>query len=284
MEWDGARALITGGDGFIGLHLSAKLEKAGASVTIASKNKHGGKNFVNIDVTKADSLKFEGYDYVFHLAGIADPRICDEKPEEAFLVNSYGTLNVLEACRRDGIGRVLFSSSAHVYGIPRYNPIDEGHPLRPVSTYGRSKVAAEHVCKAYGATVLRFFNIYGPGQMGDYLVPTILQGITRDCIELRNLDSKRDFVYVDDAVEAMLLAADFPNECFNVGSGNGSSPKEIFEMLCKISGRTPELKSLNKPDIVPNLVADISKAEKLLGWEPKVGLEEGLRKSNEVLE
>jgi len=281
MEWSGKRILVTGGDGFIGSHLAAKLEKSGAEVTVASKSKEGKGSFLSIDITKP--LSFEKYEVVFHLAGIADPRACEESPEQAFLVNSYGSLNVMEACRRSGVKRTLLSSSAHVYGIPQRTPIDEGHPLKPVSAYGRSKVAAEHICRSYGATILRFFNVYGAGQKGDYLIPTIMSNLGRESITLRNLDSKRDFVYIDDIVDAMLLAADFPNECFNIGSGRGHTPKDMIGLLSKISGKTPEVKSLNKRDAVPSLVADVSKARRLLGWEPRVGLEEGLRKAYEGL-
>jgi nucleoside-diphosphate-sugar epimerase len=277
MEWSGKRILVTGGDGFVGSHLVRKLEMLGAEVTVASKNKAGRGRFISIDVT-SPPLDFGKYHAVFHLAGIADPRACEEKPEQAFLVNSYGSLNVMEACRRGGVERMLLSSSAHVYGIPQYTPIDEKHPVKPVSAYGRSKVAAEQICKAYGATILRFFNIYGEEQRGDYLIPTIISNLEEESITLRNLDSRRDFVYVDDVVDAMLLAVDHPNECFNIGSGSGCSPQEIAELLFKISGKKPRLASLNRPDSVPVLVADIGKARKELGWEPKVKLEEGLKR------
>jgi UDP-glucose 4-epimerase len=249
-------------------------------VTVASKSRTGSGNFISVDVTDP-ALNFEKYEVVFHLAGIADPRSCEENPEEAFLVNSYGSLNVMEACRRSGVERILLSSSAHVYGIPQHVPVDERHALSPVSVYGRSKVAAEHICRSYGATVLRFFNIYGGGQRGDYLIPTIISKLGDESITLRNLDSKRDFVYISDVVDAMLLAADHPDECFNVGSGIGQSPKEVAEMLFKISGKRPRLNSLNKPDRIPSLVADISKARNILGWKPKVSLEEGLRMAYE---
>jgi UDP-glucose 4-epimerase len=284
MDWSGKKVLVTGGDGFIGSRLSARLKELGAEVAVASKNRKGGKNFLRVDVTKSASLNFDDYDCVFHLAGIADPKVCEKNPEQAFLVNSYGSLNVMEACKKSGVERILLSSSAHAYGIPQYTPIDEVHPLRPVSVYGRSKVAAEHICSAYGATILRFFNIYGPGQRGEYLVPTILSHLGSGSLTLRNLKSRRDFVYVDDVVEAMLLAVDSPGECFNVGSGESYTPKEMAELLFRISGKHPKLISLNKPDRIPNLVADISKAKKLLGWKPRVGLEEGLRRTYEGFE
>ena len=284
MEWSGKNILVTGGDGFIGSRLASRLRELGADVTIASKNRRNWSNFINIDVTKPDSLDFDGYEVVFHLAAIADPKACEENPETALFVNSYGSLNVMDACRRSGVGRMLLSSSAHVYGIPQYTPVDERHPLKPLSTYGRSKVAAEHICMAYGATIMRFFNIYGPGQRGNYLIPTILSNLGEKSIKLRNLNSERDFIYVDDAVNAMLLAADFPEECFNIGSGETHTPKEIADLLSGISCKHPELTSMNKPDNMPKLVADIGKAKKLLGWKPKVSLEEGLRKAYEGFE
>lgn len=278
MEWGGRHILITGGYGFVGSHLSARLKKMGAEVTVASNDIREGRNFLMVDVTKPASLNFEGYDTVFHLAGIASPKICEENPEKAFLVNSYGSLNVMEACRKSGVEKVLLSSSAHVYGIPQYTPIDEKHPLRPVSVYGRSKVAAEHICRAYGAAILRFFNVYGKGQTGEYLIPTIISNLSKQSITLRNFDSIRDFVYVDDVVDAMLLAVNHQHECFNVGSGKGYTPREIAELLFKISGEHHELVSLNMQDRVPILFADVGKAKRLLGWEPKVSLADGLGK------
>lgn len=275
MEWSGRSVLVTGGDGFIGSHLVAKLNELGADVTVASKNRTGKGKFLSIDVTRPP-LNFGRYEVVFHLAGIADPRICEKNPEQAFLVNSYGSLNVMEACRRSGVERVLLSSSAHVYGVPEHVPVDERHILKPVSTYGRSKVAAEHICASYGATALRFFNVYGEGQRGDYLIPTVISSLGKESISLRNLDSERDFVYVDDVVDAMLLAVNQPGECFNIGSGRGYAAGEIARLLFKISGKNPKLISLNTPDRIPKLVADIGKAKRLLGWEPRVSLEDGL--------
>jgi len=284
MDWEDTPVLVTGGDGFIGSRLVTRLEKLSADVTVASKSESGRGKFVRIDVTKQDSLDFEGQEVVFHLAGIADPKICEENPEQAFLINSYGTLNVMEECRRSNIERMVLSSSAHVYGAPEGVPVAEDHPLRPTSTYGRSKVAAESICLSYGATVLRFFNVYGPGQRGDYLIPTILSKLEGGSITLRNLDSKRDFIYVNDVVDAMLLAVDSPRECFNIGSGRGSTPKEIAELLSNASGKRPKLVSMNKPDRIKELVADIGKAKRLLGWEPKVNLEDGLRITYEEFE
>lgn len=273
MRWEGAPVLVTGGDGFIGSHLVRKLRAFGAEVTSVGK-----EGRVRIDVTEPSSLNFEGHEVVFHLAGIADPKICEKHPERAFLVNSYGTLNVMEECERSGVGRAVLSSSSHVYGMPEYLPVDERHPLAPVSVYGRSKVAAEHICRAYGGTVLRFFNVYGEGQRGDYLIPTILSKLRRGEMKLRNLDSRRDFVYVGDVVDAMLLAVDFPGECFNIGSGRSYSVREVVEVFFEVSGKHPRVVDLKRSDRVKEVVADIGKARRLLGWEPKVSLEEGLRR------
>ena len=276
MRWEETPVLVTGGDGFIGCRLVSKLKEFGASVAVASKSR-GGDGVICIDVAKPETLNFEGYEVVFHLAGIADPKICEAHPEQAFLVNSYGSLNVAEECERSGVKRMLLSSSSHVYGIPEYIPVDEKHPLAPVSVYGRSKVAAEHAWREYGGAVLRFFNVYGKGQRGDYLIPTILSQLNKGSVKLKNLDSRRDFVHVDDVVDALLVAVDFPGECFNIGSGRSYSVKEIAELLFKISNKKPKLISLNKRDRVRNLVADIGKAKRIMGWEPRVDLGEGLR-------
>jgi UDP-glucose 4-epimerase len=278
MSWKGRTVLVTGGDGFVGSSLVSRLEKEGAVVTTLSKKNGRVDRHYNVDVSKPIPLNyFRDCEVVFHLAGIADPKICERDPYRAFSVNTVGTLNILEACRKSNIEKVVFSSSAHIYGRPLYVPIDEKHPAMPISVYGYSKAAAEHICMSYGTTILRFFNIYGPNQKGNFLIPTIMSQLEKGEITLRNFSSKRDFVYIDDVVDALILAADLGNGLFNIGSGVSHSVKEIALTVCSVAKKQPKLREIGKNSGIQNLVADIKKAKKMLKWRPKTSLESGLK-------
>ena len=280
MSWEERKVLVTGGDGFIGSNLVTRLAKEGAVVTTLSKrNDSLAHEHYNVDISKPiPSNYLKGCEVVFHLAGIADPKICERNPDVAFSVNTIGTLNVLEACRKNNIEKVVFSSSAHVYGRPLYVPIDEGHPLAPSTVYGRSKAAAEHICMNYGATILRFFNVYGPNQKGSFLIPTILSQLGKKEISLMNFSSKRDFIYINDVINALLLSADYGGDYFNIGSGRSYSAREITLIICSIAKKQPKLREIGETSGVRDLVADIRKAKKLLRWRPKTSLESGLKK------
>ncbi|MCI4371530.1 MAG: GDP-mannose 4,6-dehydratase [Thermoplasmata archaeon] len=224
-------------------------------------------------------------DIVIHLAAIADPRACGENPERAWAVNVDGTRNVLEATP-DG-ARFIFLSSAAVYGLPQYLPIDEGHPLIGADPYARTKKAAEGLCAQHASrlhlTVVRNFNTYGPGQGPSFLIPQIVRQAIRDArIEVRSRVPVRDFTYVDDTLEALtrltLLDGSSPS-IINLGTGEGHSVGEIVDMVARDLGALPTT-CLEKPVMgSPRLIADTRRANALLDWRPSVGLEDGIRRT-----
>jgi len=274
-------ALVTGDRGFLGRHLLPELLKRGFEVsTLDSAN---GK-----DITDLDS--FSGLppsEVVFHLAGITFVPKAMENPFDVFRVNLLGTLNVLEYCRKCK-ARLIFPSS-YVYGHPKYLPIDENHPTNPNNPYTQSKFLAEQLCQSYAqdfgcnCVILRLFNVYGPGQREEFLIPTIVKQIhSGDKIVLKDLKPKRDYVHVSDVISAFLAAAEYGKkgfEVFNIGSGESHSVKEIAEKLALLSNKKKRIYSLKQErlDEILDCVADIRKAKTLLKWQPLIVFEEGLK-------
>lgn len=240
------------------------------------------------DVTRwEDCEKIAPVDIVFHLAAVVFVPSSQHSPRETYHTNVTGTLNMLEFARIRR-AKMIFASS-YVYGKPHYLPIDEKHPLQPTNPYARSKVLCELLCRAYNedhavsCIVLRPFNIYGRGQDRRFLIPEILEQLqSKKEVVLKDLAPRRDFLYIDDAIDAYVKAAQFEGsryEIFNVGSGRSYTVREIAERMAGLYGVDAPVRSLEKPreGEIPDTVADISKAEKLLGWRPKVDIDTGLR-------
>jgi nucleoside-diphosphate-sugar epimerase len=280
MELSGKRILVTGSSGFVGARVCKKLEQIGAR-PLAMDLKEGD------DITdRACFARFPEADLCFHLASVAFVPFSWENPGQTYEVNVLGTLNVLEFCRRTGAG-IVFASS-YLYGKPRYLPIDEKHPLQPTNPYAGSKAMGEQLCEAYqrdfgvSCVILRVFNLYGQGQDGRFLIPEIISQIrTKDVITLRDLTPRRDLLHVDDAADAYLRAGEYEGadfEVFNIGYGESYSVREIAEKLVRLSGSHKEITSLNQErrGEISDTVADISKARRLLGWKPRIGIDEGL--------
>jgi len=280
MNSAGKKVLVTGVSGFIGSHLANQLGKLGADVI-------GADISSGIDITDWDRVKgFGDIDFIYHLAAKTYIPSTVEDPRQTYLTNLGGTLNMLELGKKNRITRFIFASS-YVYGPPQYLPIDENHPINPTNPYNRSKALGEELCRAYyedyglKSVILRAFNIYGEGQGDNFLIPTILKQTAGDEIVLKDPEPRRDFLYVKDAVEAYIRAAEYSGsdfEVFNIGSGVSYSVDEIVRKIVAISGRRVRVKYLyqRREQEVMNTVADISKAKEKLGWEPKFNLEEGL--------
>jgi UDP-glucose 4-epimerase len=228
----------------------------------------------------------DGADVVFHLAAqVGVPRsICN--PYDDATTNVLGTLAVLESCRRVGVGRVVYSSSAAVYGSPQYVPIDENHPTHPRSPYGLAKLAAERYAMIYGelydlsVLALRYFNVYGPNQpSGEYaaVIPLFADRVARKLPLVISGDGAqtRDFVHVRDVVRANFLAArSRSREVLNVGSGRATS---IRELALLIGGpEYPVVHEPPRPGDVPHSVASVEAARTQIGYAPSISLEEGL--------
>ena len=283
MGLKGKRVLVTGSSGFVGGRVSRRLAEAGALVT-------------NLDIAEGRDITdpgcFDGLtapEVCFHLASVVFVPFSWEHPGETYKVNVLGTLNALEFCRRAGAGMVFASS--YLYGKPRYLPVDEEHPLLPTNPYARSKVLAEKLCEAYhrdfgvSCIILRVFNLYGEGQDGRFLIPEIISQIRAGgIVKLRDLAPRRDLLHVDDAVEAYLRAGEYDGtdfEVFNIGYGKSYSVREIAEKLVSLAGSGQEITSLNqeRQGEISETVADISKAARLLKWEPRIDIDEGLRRT-----
>jgi len=300
------RVLVTGGAGFIGSHLVDGLMSGGFDVVVLDDlsggrrenlSVHfGGSNFclVEGDVNvKADVEKaLEGVDMVFHLAAIVSVDFSVKNPLMVNEVNVGGTLNVLRQSLKAGVKRFVYASSCAVYGEPVNLPIDEEHPAKPMSPYGVSKLAAEYYCRVfcevYGleTVCLRFFNVYGSRQVvGPYsgVIMKFIDGLKhgKEPIIYGDGEQTRDFVFVGDVVDACLRAMRCRNcvgEMINVGSGVETTVNRLADVLVELFGSRDVKPVFAEPKAgdIRRSYADLSKAERMLGYKPKVFLKEGL--------
>jgi UDP-glucose 4-epimerase len=276
------RAAVTGSSGFVGSHLIAKLAKADIETIEIDLAK--GR-----DITDWKQLEdIEGFDLMIHLAGRSYVPDSYEEPGEFYHTNIVGTLNALELCRKTG-ARMIFISS-YVYGVPEYLPIDEKHPTVAFNPYAQTKLIGEELCQAYNrdfglsSIVIRPFNIYGKGQGGHFLIPTIISQARSGAISLNDLRPRRDYIHIDDVTDLLIKAMDYDKsgfEIFNAGSGESYSVEEIARMVAgELGGNIPiESKGNERKCEVPDTIADISKAKDLLDWEPRIKFEDGLKRT-----
>ncbi len=271
--------LVTGATGFIGRHLCATLRQQGSRV-IEWTRAQG-------DITSAQFPG--GASQVVHLAARTFVPDSWNNPMPFYEVNVLGTANVAEYCRREGAALTLLSS--YVYGRPEYLPIDEQHPVNAFNPYGQTKLMAESVATAYAkfhavpVTIVRPFNVYGPGADSRFLISEILQQATNtNCAEIRVNDSRprRDYLYVADLVSLIIATLNTPAaglRIFNAGSGTSHSVAEIARMANLVTGQHKPLVSSDvvRPGEVPDMYASIALAAQALGWRPHTGLEDGMR-------
>lgn len=276
------RILIIGSSGFIGSALEKKLKDE--NYDLFSFNLNNG------DISKKKSLDaFEdiGIDHVFNLAARTSVPDSWINPYDFYQVNFMGTLNVLEFCRRNNCKLTIASS--YLYGNPQYLPIDEEHPLEAYNPYAQSKLFSELNCLFYqknfsiSISILRIFNAYGPGQPSQFLIPTILDQLYDNKMKeivVNDLEPMRDYVYIDDIIEALALTIKNPPGIYNVASGTSISVKEIIDKLASLSGISKSVKSssLSRKNEIFNLYGNISKINNELGWCPKYDIERGLAK------
>lgn len=312
----GRTVLVTGADGFIGSHLTERLVAEGARVrAFCLYNSQGSWGWLDhateevrsaLDVRLGDirDARFveaacEGVEVVFHLAALIAIPYSYAAPESFVDTNVRGTLNVLEACRRRKVGRMIHTSTSEVYGTPETTPIRETHPLNAQSPYAATKVAADQMALAYQRSfetpvmVLRPFNTYGPRQSTRAVLPTILTQLLdgKTEIQLGRLDTKRDLTFVSDTVEGFVRAATTPGvegRTVQLGTGRAVSIAELFEASCRALGVTARVKEdprRLRPDAseVLLLESDPTLARQVLGWTPAVTLEDGLRQTAEWL-
>jgi UDP-glucose 4-epimerase len=305
-SFGGRRILVTGGAGFVGGVLTQKLVEAGARVTVLDDLFTGmaetiptGAEFVQGSVTDealVDDL-VAANSLVFHLAA-RNIIASTANPRDDFATNIGGTLNVLMAARANKVERVVYTGSASIYGNPRSIPINEDDFLVPLSPYAVSKLGGEHYVQAfyesYGLPTasVRYSNVYGPGQRPDNPYCGVVSKFLTDAHAGRPLsvhgdgEQTRDYTYVDDAVEATLLAAIRPRgegEVFNVGTGIETSVNELGLAIGRALGVDVELRHIDRRDIdnIRRRVVNIEKARRMLRWTPQVTLDTGLSRTAE---
>jgi len=300
------KVLVTGGAGFIGSHLVERLVNEGFEVVVLDDLSTGSLNnvrgyvkeprfqFIRGDVRVRGVVRraLRDVDLVFHLAAIASVDLSIRRPDVVNDVNVTGTLNLLEESRRADVERFVFTSSCAVYGEPIKLPVDEEHSARPLSPYGASKLAAEQYCNVYhrvyglDVVVLRLFNAYGPRQeRSPYggVISRFIERLRRGLAPIIFGDGRqtRDFVYVGDVVEALMLAMkskDCVGMTINIGSGVEVSIRELADKLIKIFGlKARPIFSRPRAGDVKRMCADIKRAKEVLKFEPKTSLEEGLK-------
>jgi len=294
--------LVTGGCGFIGSHLVERLLETGDKVVVIDDLSEGkleniiykpdNFEFYNQSILGDIGDLFKGVDIVFHLAAKTRPQESIKEPELYNDINIDGTLRVLDNCVNHKVKRFIFMSSSSVYGTPEKLPIQEKDPHLNMSPYALTKSIGEQYCKLFErlhgleSTYIRPFNVFGSRQTpgGGYAaaVPSFIDTLNRGETPFITGDGeqRRDFVFVDDVVDLMILASKtrIYGGAFNAGSGTNVSINELYKIICRLMGKDVKPKyvdALFEPRVT---LADMSLAKGLLGWKSKVSLKEGLRR------
>lgn len=309
MNWKDRKVLVTGAGGFIASHLSERLILEGARVRAFvrynSRNDVGMLKFLNPDVfsqleiVRGDLRDAEAVrgavrevDTVFHLGALIAIPYSYVHPREVIETNVMGTVNVLMAAREFKTRRVVNTSTSEVYGTAKYTPIDEAHPLQGQSPYSASKIGADKIAESFyrsfdvPVVTLRPFNTYGPRQSARAVIPTIItQVLTRDEVRLGNLEPSRDFTFVADTVDGFLRVATAEHVLgaeINLGNDNTIRIGDLVNRILSITGKSPGVVTDSqrvRPEQseVMKLWASNKKADELIGWKPRIPLDEGLR-------
>lgn len=293
--------LVTGGAGFIGSHLVRRLLEDGAKVTVIDDLSEGKwenlpvhPNLIKRKVSILENMApfVADKDVIFHLAAIPRLQRSVAEPWQTHRVNVDGTLNLLLEAKKHKVKRFIFSSSSSVYGNKNKIPFTEDMKPNPLVPYSLQKVMAEEYCQMFSqlwgleTISLRLFSVYGPRMNPDspyaLVIPKFIKFMSRNKAPIINGDGthSRDFTFVSDVVEANILAAEsnLSGEIINIGAGNSISINRVVRLLNKLLGK--KIKPIYGP-AVPEPKATLAanaKAEKLLGWKPKVKFEDGLRK------
>ncbi|MDP3973491.1 MAG: UDP-glucose 4-epimerase GalE [Candidatus Daviesbacteria bacterium] len=294
--------LVTGGAGFIGSHVTRLLLDQGFGVTVVDNLSHGNKEsldprtkFEQVDLLDQEGLEkvLPGHDAVIHMASLIEVGESVERPIEFTQNNIVGTVSLLEAMKNTNVKKIIFSSSACVYGVPKKLPIMEDAPLgEQENPYGITKVTMEQFCMFYhrrnnfDVTILRYFNPYGPGELHQpetHAIPNFIRAaLNKNPLPLFwKGEQIRDFIYIDDLVSAHILPLNLGGlHIFNVGTEVGVKVTDVIRKISEILGYEVEIedKGERKGD-VPSLVASSEKIKKELGWEAKIDLDEGLKRT-----
>ncbi|MFD1422497.1 NAD-dependent epimerase/dehydratase family protein [Laceyella tengchongensis] len=296
------KVLVTGGAGFIGSHIVDQLIARGDQVVIVDNLSSGKESqvnpaavFYNVDITSPDLhavMEQERPEVVIHQAAQIHVNTSVDNPSLDANINILGSINLLEGCRKAGVKKVVYASSAAVYGTPAYLPVDERHPIGPLSGYGVSKYTVEHYLSVYhhlyglNYTVLRYANVYGlrqdPRGEGGVISIFIDKVLGREPLTIfGDGEQTRDYIYVEDIARANLSAIERGDgEVLNVGTGVSTSLNEVVRLFDEIAGVKHEV------NYGPDRAGDIKhsyfnneKVRRVLDWEPRVSLREGLAKT-----
>jgi UDP-glucose 4-epimerase len=305
LEINRKNILVTGGAGFIGSHLSEDLLKQGARVTVLDnfddfyqgkeenvRGLLGNERFKLVRGSILDSGLVQdlvkGADGVVHLAAQAGIRYCNDHPFKANEVNATGTLNVLVACHRSGVNKLVYASSSSIFGDPVRTPMDESHPTNPNNPYGASKLAGEKYCtsfaKAYGmdVTCLRYFSVYGPRGRPDQVLYSFAEKLARGEPPVIYGDGSysRDFTYVTDVVSATILSIytdSVGGRVLNIGYGKDFKMIDVVRKITNHFGEDIGIRfeKQTQGDFSRTL-CDNQSARRTLGWRPEVQFDDGL--------
>jgi NAD dependent epimerase/dehydratase len=307
--WSNKRVLVTGAGGFIGSHLTERLVEEGANVrAMVHYNALGRWGWLDSshhikqievlagDLTDRDSVRnaVKDREIVFHLGALIAIPYSYQAPLSYLQTNTAGTLNILQSGRDEGVECIVHTSTSEVYGTAQYVPIDEKHPLKGQSPYAASKIGADKMAEAFHLSfdvpvvTVRPFNTFGPRQSTRAIIPTIIvQCLLGDTIHLGNLHPTRDLNFVSNTVEGFLLAALTPSaigKTVNLGSGREISVGDLATLIAKIIDKPIKIESEDQRlrpqgSEVERLLADQTLAKSLLGWAPRISLEDGLNQT-----
>ena len=299
--------LVTGGAGFIGSHVVEKLLARGDAVTViddfndfydpALKRRNIRRFADKVKLVEADIcgdlqpvLAAQSFDAIIHLAARAGVRPSIAQPQLYTRVNIIGTQNLLELARKFGVKKLVFASSSSVYGVNQKVPFSEDDPIfNPISPYAATKLAGEALCHVYhhlyglDIVCLRFFTVYGPRQRPDLAIRKFTEAILagKPIDVYGDGSSRRDYTHIDDILQGILacLERSFGYEIINLGESRTVELRELVRLIEKSTGKKAQTRQLpTQPGDVPITYADISKAKRLLGYQPKIGIEEGIEK------
>ena len=295
------KILVTGGAGFIGSAVIAELQKHQHEIFLIDNLSFGNRKFINIDDAhffNEDILNTKKIDeiissimphYVVHLAAVHFIPYCNQHPYESSNINIQGTINILNAAKKVKAEKVFFASTAAVY--PIYDKsVNEDHAVGPMDIYGLSKLTGEHLCNEFHLStdipviICRFFNAFGPNETNPHLIPEIQKQIVdgKRKIQLGNLTPRRDFIHTSDMAKAVKLLLEKIGKgihIYNIGHGIEYSVVEIVDAFSKAINEKIEIEvdqSRVRKVERQHLLADVHKL-KAIGWEPKIGIEEGIK-------
>lgn len=295
------KVLVTGGAGFIGSHVTKLLIDSGHEVVVLDNLSKGRRELVHpkaklivgdIKDPKKTSESLKGVDAVIHMAGLIIVPESVKKPDLYVKTNVLGTVSLLNSMKEENVKKIIFSSSACVYGEPKNLPITEKEPLHPDNPYGASKASIEAFLQSYHAvfgfdvTILRYFNPYGPGELHDpetHAIPNFIKAVlAKKPIPLYwKGEQVRDFIYIEDLARAHTDVLGLKGfNIFNVGSDSGVKVAGVIDKIFEIVGYKVQISDLGKRegDVQANY-ASSAKLKKAVGWQAKVGLAEGLTKT-----